>query len=55
MPSVIQMPIAPHSDWETLSQPLQPFLGDVTRQLRAEVNAFDPAICNFVQLSLIHI
>lgn len=52
MPSVIQMPIAPHSDWETLSQPLQPFLGDVTRQLRAEVNAFDPAICNFVQYAL---
>jgi len=52
MSSVSQMPIAPPSDWETLSQPLQPFLGDVTRQLRAEVNAFDPAISNFVQYAL---
>ena len=52
MSSVVQMPVATSADWETISQPLQPFLADVTRRLRAEVGAFDPAIANFVQYAL---
>jgi octaprenyl-diphosphate synthase len=46
------MPVASPANWETVSRPLQPFLGDVTRRLRAEVKAFDPAIANFVQYAL---
>ena len=52
MPSVVQIPVTTSEDWETISEPLQPFLADVTRRLRAEVGAFDPAIANFVQYAL---
>jgi len=52
MSSVAQIPAATSADWETINQPLQPFLADVTRRLRAEVGAFDPAIANFVQYAL---
>ena len=46
------MPVVTPADWEAISEPLQPFLADVTRRLRAEVGAFDPAIANFVQYAL---
>ncbi len=52
MPSVVQIPVSTSENWETISEPLQPFLADVTRRLRAEVGAFDPAIANFVQYAL---
>jgi octaprenyl-diphosphate synthase len=52
MPSAMPMTAAPPENWEALSEPLRPFLGDVTRRLRAEVDAFDPAITNFVQYAL---
>ena len=52
MSSVAQIPAATSADLETINQPLQPFLADVTRRLRAEVGAFDPAIANFVQYAL---
>ena len=52
MSTAIPEAAKPPADWETISQPLQPFLGEVNSALRAEVNAFDPAIGNFVQYAL---
>jgi len=43
---------APPPDWQTLCEPVQPFLDEVTGQLQAEVETFDPQIANFVQYAL---
>ena len=39
-------------DWQALCEPVQPFLDEVTGQLQAEVETFDPQIVTFVQYAL---
>ncbi len=43
---------APPPDWQALCEPVQPFLDEVTGQLQAEVEVFDPQIATFVQYAL---
>lgn len=40
------------ADWQSLSEPIQPFLDEVTGRLQSEVEAFDPQITTFVQYAL---
>ena len=39
-------------DWQTLREPVQPFLDEVTDRLQSAVEAFDPEIATFVQYAL---
>ena len=43
---------APPPDWQTLCEPVQPFLDEVTGRLQSAVEAFDPEIATFVQYAL---
>jgi len=39
-------------NWQTLCEPVQPFLDEVTGRLQSSVEAFDPEIATFVQYAL---
>ena len=39
-------------NWQTLCEPVQPFLDEVTGRLQSAVEAFDPEIATFVQYAL---
>lgn len=43
---------APPSDWQSLCEPIQPFLDEVNGRLHAEAEAFDPQIATFVRYAL---
>lgn len=43
---------SPPEDWQSLCEPIQPFLDEVTDRLQSAVEGFDPQITTFVQYAL---